>query len=151
MEIAGEDAPARLRALPTWLTNQAALAASRLVSAGLAGAGVRRHHYALLAALDEAGPANQAALSRRTTIDRSDLVATISELLDRGLVDRVTDPTDRRRNLVSITPQGRRELRKLDRLLAGVQEQFLAPLSPAERERLARTLTKVVDHHANRR
>ncbi len=151
MEIAGEGAPARLRASPTWLTNQAALTASRLVAAGLAGGGARRHHYSLLAALDEAGPTNQAALSRRTTIDRSELVATINELAERDLADRVADPTDRRRNVVSITSRGRRELRKLDRLLAGVQDDFLAPLSATERERLVRTLVKVVDHHANQR
>jgi MarR family transcriptional regulator, lower aerobic nicotinate degradation pathway regulator len=109
----------------------------RLVSAGLAGAGARRHHYSLLAALDEGGPASQAALSRRTTIDRSDMVATINELLERGLVDRIADPTDRRRKVVSITPAGRRELRRLDRLLAGVQDDFLAPLPAAERDRSA--------------
>lgn len=151
MEIADRTAPARLRELPTWLINQAALSAGRLVSAGLAGAGARRHHYSLLAALDEGGPANQAALSRRTTIDRSDMVATINELLERGLVDRIADPTDRRRKVVSITPEGRRELRRLDRLLAGVQDDFLAPLPAAERERLVRTLTRLVDHHAGRR
>ena len=151
VEAADEVAPARLRALPTWLVNQAALTASRLVAAELAGVQTRRYHYSLLAALEELGPASQAALSRRTTIDRSDLVATINELRERGLVDRIADPTDRRRNVVSITPRGRRELRKLDRLLARVQDDFLAPLSAAERERLVRSLTRVVDHHADQR
>ena len=150
VESAADVAPARLRALPTWLINQAALAASRLVAAQLASVQTRRHHYSLLAALDEVGPASQATLSRRTTIDRSDLVATINELLERELVDRIADPTDRRRNVVSITPEGRRELRKLDRLLARAQDEFLAPLSAAESERLVRTLTQVVDHHAQR-
>jgi DNA-binding MarR family transcriptional regulator len=60
-----------------------------------------------MTALDEAGPASQADLGRRTTIDRSDMVATLNELGDLGLLDRAPDPTDRRRNLVSLTPAGR--------------------------------------------
>ena len=147
MEAPGR-APARLRAMPSWLINQAALPANRLVSDGLAAAGMRRYHYALLAALDEFGPASQAGLSRGTTIDRSDMVATVNELVDQGLVERAPDPTDRRRNVVTITPAGRRQLRKLDRLLHNVQDQVLAPLSPEERRQLIHLLTRVVDHHA---
>ena len=138
----------RLRALPSWLINQAALSATRLVSEGLAGVKSRRHHYALLAALDEGGPVSQATLSRRTTIDRSDMVATINELADQGLVKRSPDPDDRRRNVITITTAGRRQLRKLDRLLGSVQDELLAPLSAGERRQLIRLLTRIVDHHA---
>ncbi len=141
-------APARLRSLPSWLLNQAVLPANRLVAEGLASAHTRRHHYSVLATLDEGGRASQAALSRRTTIDRSDIVATVNELVERGLVERTPDPTDRRRNVVTITAAGRRQLRKLDRLLAKVQEELLAPLSPEERMQLVSLLTRVVDHHA---
>ncbi len=141
-------APARLRRLPSWLINQAALPANRLVAERLASAQTRRHHYTLLATLVEGGPASQAALSRRTTIDRSDLVVTVNALAERGLVERTPDPTDRRRNVVTITSAGRRQLRKLDRLLAKVQDELLAPLSPEERMQLINLLTRVVDHHA---
>ncbi|HET6951722.1 MAG TPA: MarR family transcriptional regulator [Acidimicrobiales bacterium] len=143
-------APARLRALPSWLLNQAALPANRLVSEALAGAGTRRYHYSLLAALDETGPASQAELSRRTTIDRSDMVATINELAAGGLVERTPDPDDRRRNVVTITPAGRRQLGKLDRLIAAAQDELLAPLSPGERRQLVDLLARIVGHHARR-
>lgn len=149
--MADHRSPERLRGLPSWLLNQAAIPASRLVAAGLASAGARRYHYSLLAALDEVGPTSQAALSRRTTIDRSDMVATVNELTERGLVERTPDPADRRRNIITITPAGRRELRKLDRLLAGVQDELLAPLSTDERQELVGLLTRVVDHHAKER
>jgi DNA-binding MarR family transcriptional regulator len=141
-------APARLRSQASWLINQVALPANRLVGEGLAGAGLRRHHYALLATLDEVGPASQADLSRRTTIDRSDMVATVNELVDLGYVERAPDPTDRRRNVVSLTSTGRRRLRQLDDLLADVQSQLLAPLSPTERTQLTVLLTRLADHHA---
>jgi DNA-binding MarR family transcriptional regulator len=141
-------APARLREKASWLLNQVAVPANRLVAEGLAQAGVRRHHYALLAALDEVGPASQADLSRRTAIDRSDMVAAVDDLVARGDVERAPDPTDRRRNVVSLTPAGRRHLRHLDRLLTDVQEDILAPLPPGDRATLVRLLTTLATHHA---
>jgi DNA-binding MarR family transcriptional regulator len=142
-----ETSPARVRAKASWLLNQAALPANRLLADALATAEARRHHYVLLAALDEVGPTSQADLSRRTTVDRSDIVPAINELADRGLVERATDPTDRRRNVVTITTAGRRQLRKLDKLLDNVQDDLLAPLSRDERRQLVDLLTRVVDHH----
>jgi MarR family transcriptional regulator, lower aerobic nicotinate degradation pathway regulator len=140
--------PSRLRNLPSWLVNQVAIAGNRLVAEALAGAGKRRHHYALLVALDEVGPASQADLGRRIMIDRSDMVAAVNELGEQRLVERAPDPDDRRRNVVTITAAGRKRLRELDRLVAGAQDELLAPLSAAERTRLVRLLTRVVDHHA---
>jgi DNA-binding MarR family transcriptional regulator len=119
-----------------------------LVSAALASAEARRYHYTVLAALDEYGPASQATLSRRCGIDRSDMVATINELTERGLVERAPDPADRRRNVVTLTRKGHGHLRKLDRLVAEAQDELLVPLSPRERTQLVDLLTRIVDHHA---
>ncbi len=140
-------APALVRTKPSWLLNQAAITANRLVGEGFASVEARRYHYVLLAALDEVGAASQAELSRRTTIDRSDMVAAVNELVARSLVDRTPDPADRRRNVITLTAAGRRHLRKLDRLLARVQDDLLAPLSPGERQHLVDLLTRVVDRH----
>ncbi len=149
MDMAGQRAPARLRALPTWLLNQAAIPGNRLVTGILDGVGLRRHHYALLAALDEAGPASQADLGRRTTIDRSDMVAAVNDLAGHGFVVRRADPNDGRRNVVTITPAGRRQLTKLDRALGRAQDEVLRALSPKERAQLVGLLARVVDAHAS--
>ncbi|WP_030588849.1 MarR family winged helix-turn-helix transcriptional regulator [Streptomyces anulatus] len=150
MEIAEGTPPQRLRALPSRLANQAALAANRIVDQALGQAGVRRYHYSLLAASEEYGPSSQAALGRRTGIDRSDMVATVNDLAERELIERAPDPADRRRNIISITPAGRGELTHLDRLLAAAQDEFLAPLPAADRRNLIDLLTRVVDHHAGK-
>jgi DNA-binding MarR family transcriptional regulator len=132
--------------MPTWLITRANAYSHRLLAEGFAAAGFRGYHYRLLAALEEFGPASQAALGRRTGIDRSDVVAALNELADRGLIKRSPDPDDRRRNIVTITPAGTEQLRALDPILAGIQEKLLAPLSPAERTRFIRLLTRVLDH-----
>lgn len=140
-------APQRLRAQPSWLVNQVALSARRLVSDGLARAGTHRYQYSLLAAANELGSASQAELSRRTTIDRSDVVAIVNELAESGYLERSPDPTDRRRNIITVTASGRRRLQKLDRVLAQLQDELLAPLGPDERTHLIALLTRIVDHH----
>ena len=73
---------------------------------------------------------------------------TVNELAGGELVERRPDPSDRRRNVISITPAGRRRLRRLDRRLARVQDELLAPLSPAERHELTRLLAKLLDRPA---
>ena len=138
----------RLADKPTWLISRAFAHSHRLLTEGFAGAGVRGYHSRLLAALDEFGPASQAALGRRTGIDRSDVVAALDDLAERGLAQRSPDPEDRRRNVVTITKAGTRELAKLDKVLAGVQEKLLAPLSAAERKQLIRLLTRLLEPDA---
>jgi DNA-binding MarR family transcriptional regulator len=139
-------APARLRGLPTWLLSQVALRAQRLVTDAFADADASRSQYSLLAALEEFGPTSQAALGRRLGIDRSDVVALLRELEKRKLVKRAADPSDSRRNVITITRAGVRRLEKLDGLVAEVQAAVLAPLTARERNQLIRLLTRVIDH-----
>jgi DNA-binding MarR family transcriptional regulator len=99
----------------------------------------------LLASIADEGEASQAELGRRTGIDPSDVVAALNQMSARGFVSRTRDPADARRNVVSLTRAGRGELRRLDEVVAGIQEAFLAPLSETERRQLVRILTKLLD------
>jgi MarR family transcriptional regulator, lower aerobic nicotinate degradation pathway regulator len=142
---AADAMPSRVAEMPTWLISRAYAHSHRLLAEGFASAGVRGYHYRLLAALEEFGPASQAALGRRTSIDRSDVVAVLNDLAGRGLIERSADPDDRRRNVITITPAGAEQLRNLDRILAGVQERLLAPLSRAQRAQLIELLTRLLE------
>jgi MarR family transcriptional regulator, lower aerobic nicotinate degradation pathway regulator len=137
-----------LMAKPSWLISEVSRLAHPLLTGSLATAGSRGYHYRLLAALAEFGPASQASLGRHTGMDRSDVAATVNELVARGLAQRTPDPADRRRNVIRITPAGATHLQRLDELLAGVQDELLAPLSPAERQQLVRLLSRILEHHA---
>jgi DNA-binding MarR family transcriptional regulator len=137
---AADDLPARVADRPTWLISRVAGRAHAVLAKAFAAAGVRGYHYRVLAALEEAGPASQAALGRRTLVDRSDVVAVLADLEARGWVRRAPDAADRRRNVVTITAAGRRGLRRLDERVAGAQEELLAPLSSRQRAQLTRLL-----------
>src|SRR5258705_11115387 len=150
MENPSEETPARWESLPSWLLTQTAVHAGRLVADGFSSVGARGYHYRLLATLEEFGPASQAALGRRSGIHLSDMVAAINELAARKLVERASDPSDGRRNIISLTAAGKRQLRRLEKQLVECQDELLAPLSPEERQRLTELLSTLLDHH-NRR
>jgi MarR family transcriptional regulator, lower aerobic nicotinate degradation pathway regulator len=115
---------------------------------GQINVGARGYHFRLLAALEEFGPASQASLGRHAELDRSDVTAVVSELTAQDLVLPDKDQTDGRRNVITITAAGRKQLRRLDAVLAEVQDELLAPLSPGERQFLTSALVRVLDHLA---
>ena len=79
--------------------------------------------------------------------DETSLTRSLRLLVDaRWVAVRTGD--DRREKWLTITPAGRAHLRRLDRLLAGVQDELLAPLSPGERAQLVRLLTRLLEHHS---
>jgi DNA-binding MarR family transcriptional regulator len=136
--------PRRLEQLPSWLASEVAKKAARLVGEALARDGVRRQHFTVLTALAEQGAISQAALGRRLAIDRSDLHEILGELEPAGLVARVRDDQDRRRNLVEITPAGARALKRLDERVEAAQAALLEPLSARERRELRRLLAALL-------
>lgn len=133
----------RVADAPTWLLSRANARAQAILGEAFAAAGVRGYHYRLLAAIEEHGPASQAELGRATGIDRSDVVAMLDDLTGWGLVRRDPDPTDGRRNVVSITEKGLARLGELDAVLADVQAAVTEPLSDRERTTLLRLLRKM--------
>lgn len=144
--------PARLRGLATWLLGQTSTQGHRLIGERMHAAGVSsRSYYSLLVALAESGPTSQADLGRRIGLDRSDVTAAVTDLEERGYLERTPDPADRRRNLVHITDSGQEFQAKLDKEIEAAQAELLAPLSPAEREALMDMLSRVVEHHTGLR
>jgi MarR family transcriptional regulator, lower aerobic nicotinate degradation pathway regulator len=133
----------RVAGRPTWLLSRAQARAQAILGDAFAAEGLRGYHFRVLAALDQYGPSSQAELGRRTGIDRSDVVAALNELVAAGLARRDPDPTDARRNIITITKRGGSTLVRLDAVLDDVQEAVLEPLTASERKVLVRLLAKL--------
>ena len=74
----------------------------------------------------------------------------VDRLVDRGLVDRVTDPDDRRGVLLSLTADGRAMQRRIGGGHAvGVSRVVNDRLTPEEQEQLERLCRKLADNTVN--
>jgi DNA-binding MarR family transcriptional regulator len=141
-------APARIRVLPSWLLGRAAAHGHRLVARALAREGVRMMHHAVLATVAELGPMSQAELARILRVNPKDMVPIVRDLYQQDLVTRSPDATDRRKNAITISSAGARLLRRTERLGDEANAELTAALTPAERNQLARLLSRIVAHAA---
>jgi MarR family transcriptional regulator, lower aerobic nicotinate degradation pathway regulator len=115
--------------------------------AAFEAAGESPYHYSVLAVLEESARETQATIADALGYDRSWLVGLLDELEQAGLIERKRDPADRRRHLVSLKPAGTKRLARLRAISHGVEEEFLAPLDPAQREQLHAVLLTLAAHH----
>jgi hypothetical protein len=69
--------------------------------------------------------------------------AIVSNLEESGLIQRTDDPQDQRRKVVTITPGGKRTLKRLQAKIQSAQDQLLAPLDAREREQLTALLARI--------
>lgn len=88
---------------------------------------------------------SQALLSAEVGLDKSAVVPLVDDMERRGWVVRTRSQTDRRRNHLSITEQGREELDSLANQMSLTEANALAVLSAAERAMIGAALDKVYD------
>jgi DNA-binding MarR family transcriptional regulator len=102
--------------------------------------------FDVLSALRRAGDPYQLspkALLQQTLVSSGTMTNRIDRLVERGLVERRTDPNDGRGILVVMTPRGQERVdRAISELLVG-EAELLDALSPADQERLAGLLRKL--------
>jgi DNA-binding MarR family transcriptional regulator len=117
---------------------------------GFERAGYSAYQYAILALLDEGARTTQAAIAKTLQYDPSQLVAHLDQLEEHGLIERRRDPNDRRRQMVSMTPAGRRKLAAFRKLVQKIEDEFLEALDDDERAALHDLLLTVAAHRDSR-
>jgi DNA-binding MarR family transcriptional regulator len=86
----------------------------------------------------------QQSLSELLGIFPSRLVALLDSLEKRRLIDRRSSPKDRRSYQLHLTKQGRSALAAIGRVTHQLEDDLLAALSEAEKERLFDALTRII-------
>ena len=132
-----------IRSLPSWLLGRAASRGRALVAEALAAEGMKMWHHVVLSAVRDLAPVAQADLGRGVRLDPKDLVGVLNDLQSAGLVLREPDPTDRRKNAVSLTDEGARLLKRCEKAAREANDELLAPLSAAERAQFMKLLIRI--------
>jgi DNA-binding MarR family transcriptional regulator len=99
--------------------------------------------YIVLSQLARAPAPTQLALASATGHDKTRLIGLLDELERAGLLTRAPDPNDRRARIVHLTERGRATHAAAVADIRAMEEELLAPLSPAERETLLAVLARL--------
>lgn len=120
---------------------RAALRVKQVYADALMQVGLLPNQHAILSALEELGPTHQKMLAKRIVLDPGDIVAYLDGLQEGEYIVRERDPSDRRRQTVTITDAGRELLTESDVLLDRVEEDTFSVLNDRERAELVRLST----------
>jgi DNA-binding MarR family transcriptional regulator len=101
------------------------------------------HQFGVLMVLDQHGAMSQREVSRLLGIDPRNAVPVIDALQRRELVERRTDPLDRRRHAITVTAAGSAVVEELKHGGTAMEEALLEALLPAERATLHGLLHKL--------
>lgn len=92
--------------------------------------------YRLLTLLDER-PAAASELAERLAVSRPSITTVADGLVERGLIDRVTDAADRRRVTHTLTASGKELTQQADQLVEDGLSRVLDHLDPEDARAMA--------------
>lgn len=98
------------------------------IRAMLADAGITEQQWRVLRVLDERGPLDPTEIADRSCLLMPSLTRILQTLTTKGLISRSAHPTDRRRQIITITDAGRQlirdNLQESQRLNAWLRQSF---------------------------
>jgi DNA-binding MarR family transcriptional regulator len=139
--------PKELIASTTFLLKRLGYAAKERGMLAYEGEGLHPYHFAILLALDEGEHETQGAIADALGYDRGQLVGLLDEMEEAGLVERRRDPDDRRRQVVVMTPAGKKMLVKVRGVAQQLDADFLEPLTAEQRKQLQKLLLALALEH----
>jgi DNA-binding MarR family transcriptional regulator len=110
-----------------------------------AGVDLERSGWILLARIDELEPVRLSDVAAAVGIEISTASRQVARLVERGFVERATDPKDGRAVVHRLTPDGRDALGRIRRARREWLEEVLAGFDGAECDALAGLFERLVD------
>lgn len=110
-----------------------------------AGTGLRQVLFGITAIIAANPGINQGKVAQVLSIKRANMVALINELLDMGVIERRTVPTDRRAFSLHLTEQGAEQFAQWTRQIDEHEKVLFARFTPGERATLIELLGRLVD------
>ncbi|HEU4572189.1 MAG TPA: MarR family transcriptional regulator [Candidatus Limnocylindrales bacterium] len=111
----------------------------------MARTGLSMTHWHVLMLLARHGEMSMSRLAEAQQISLSNATGLVDRLVERGLVERVGVPDDRRVVLVRVSPQGERQLAEVDLLREELIRRVIGQLDAAQLKRLRTALHDVRD------
>jgi DNA-binding MarR family transcriptional regulator len=111
----------------------------------LAQLDVTPSQFKVTMSLDEEGSLGQRQLAEVIGIDHRNCVPIVDSLVERDLLSREIDSTDRHRRVLCRTAKGRLLARDLESVNAEVETKLLSTLSPEEHAALRRILVTILE------
>lgn len=102
--------------------------------------GLTALQYTALTVLEQHPDLTAAHLARHSFVTGQSMADMVTALLDRGLIERHRDPSDRRRLVIALTPDGHRLLGRMRPRVAKLQQRMLSPLTEEQAGELRRSL-----------
>src|SRR5262245_58206948 len=135
---------------PAFLLAQVGAHAAGRFAERLAPLGLTPSHAGILWNLAHQPDLTQRALADLLGAFPSRLVLLLDELEQKGLVERRSDPVDRRSHALRLTNTGKAQLEELGRIAREHQDALCAALDAAERDLLRELLAKIAEQQGLR-
>ena len=104
-----------------------------------------RLQVGIMLALNEENGLPISEIARRLLIPKPQMTRLISQIVDMGIADKMTDPQDRRVTKIVLTEKGKSTLAQCENFLKSNVRKHLSHLTPNELEELSAILARLRD------
>jgi len=123
--------------------NDIAQRSALLLAAQYKHLGISRPQFHVMAFVSTYPGISPKEVIKMTIMDKSRVTRSIDGLVEKGLLTRKVNPEDKRKFLLSLTPQGEKMYIKISTMAGDLQHGFSSSLSKEEKAVLDRALIKM--------
>jgi MarR family transcriptional regulator for hemolysin len=120
------------------------------LDARLSDAGASVPFWMVLLNVTKGGALSQRELAAGMGVEAPTLTRHLDHMEEQGLIERRRDEDDRRVTRIHLSPAGRRQFRRLLRVVEGLEAELAQRLSTHEVQTLERTLGRIIEYMEER-